>query len=165
MRCNLKNDNITAKYLMSSALDNKICLYDLRGQLLKTIDGKVSSLYDCRLSPDGRFVIVSGFTPDVFVFEPTFSRDGAFQNAKKVFTLSVSHSELNLWNYRFRVINPEFWEPLLMLLQREPSLSPETVIGVFSTPTSDTRLGKTLKSWESELAKQLAGMSVERDDC
>uniref|UniRef100_A0A8R1HPK7 WD_REPEATS_REGION domain-containing protein n=1 Tax=Caenorhabditis japonica TaxID=281687 RepID=A0A8R1HPK7_CAEJA len=81
-----------AKYLMSSALDNKICLYDLRGQLLKSIDGKVSSLHDCRLSPDGRFVIVSGFTPDVFVFEPVFSRDGAFQSAKKVFSLSGHQS-------------------------------------------------------------------------
>ncbi|CAI2341457.1 unnamed protein product [Caenorhabditis sp. 36 PRJEB53466] len=81
-----------AKYLMSSGLDNKICLYDLRGQLLKSIDAKVSSLYDCRLSPDGRFVIVSGFTPDVFVFEPTFSRDGSFQNAKKVYSLSGHQS-------------------------------------------------------------------------
>lgn len=76
---------------MSAALDNKICLYDLRGQLLQSIDAKVSSLYDCRLSPDGRFIIVSGFTPDVFVFEPIFTRDGTFQSAKKVFSLSVSY--------------------------------------------------------------------------
>lgn len=81
-----------AKYLMSAALDNKICLYDLRGQLLKSIDAKVSSLYDCRLSPDGRFIVVSGFTPDVFVFEPVFSRDGTFQHAKKVFSLSGHQS-------------------------------------------------------------------------
>lgn len=81
-----------AKYLMSAALDNKICLYDLRGQLLQSIDAKVSSLYDCRLSPDGRFIIVSGFTPDVFVFEPIFTRDGTFQSAKKVFSLSGHQS-------------------------------------------------------------------------
>ncbi|EGT59769.1 hypothetical protein CAEBREN_03892 [Caenorhabditis brenneri] len=81
-----------AKYLMSAALDNKVCIYDLRGQLLKTIDPKVGTLYDCRLSPDGRFIIVSGFTPDVFVFEPVFSRDGTFQNAKKVFSLSGHQS-------------------------------------------------------------------------
>ncbi|PIC45599.1 hypothetical protein B9Z55_005566 [Caenorhabditis nigoni] len=81
-----------AKYLMSAALDNKICLYDLHGHLLKSIDAKVSSLYDCRLSPDGRFIIASGFTPDVFVFEPVFSRDGAFQSAKKVFALSGQQS-------------------------------------------------------------------------
>ncbi|CAB3404244.1 unnamed protein product [Caenorhabditis bovis] len=77
-----------AKYLMTASTDNKIYLYDLRGSVLKCIDAKANSLHDCRLSPDGRFVIVSGFTPDVFVYEPIFSRDGNFQDAKKVFNMS-----------------------------------------------------------------------------
>ncbi|CAI5441838.1 unnamed protein product [Caenorhabditis angaria] len=81
-----------ARYLMSSSADNKVILYDLRGSILKIIDAKLGTLYDCRLSPDGRFVIVSGFSPDVFVYEPTFSRDGGFQDCKKAFNLGGQQS-------------------------------------------------------------------------
>ncbi|EFO85703.1 hypothetical protein CRE_02274 [Caenorhabditis remanei] len=140
-----------AKYLMSAALDNKICLYDLRGQLLKSIDAKVSSLYDCRLSPDGRFIIVSGFTPDVFVFEPVFTRDGVFQNAKKVFSLSVRRSSSFLsYSSRFRVTNQEFSQLHSTLLLLVQSPSQETASGEYLTQRFDMKRVRTRKLLESE---------------
>ena len=61
-------------------------------QILKKLDPKVSSIYDCSVSPDGRFITVCGFTPDVFVYEPVFKGEDGFQDCKKVFDLKVSFS-------------------------------------------------------------------------
>ncbi|VDO34421.1 unnamed protein product [Haemonchus placei] len=36
-------------------------LYDINGELLKTLEPKMSSLFDVEIPPDGRFVAVCGF--------------------------------------------------------------------------------------------------------
>ncbi|CAJ0605600.1 unnamed protein product [Cylicocyclus nassatus] len=82
----------TGKYLMSASPDMKIVLYDIHGNILKILEPKLSTLFDAVLSPDGRFVAVCGFTPDVIVYEVTFNREGVFQDAKKAFNLTDHHS-------------------------------------------------------------------------
>ncbi|KAK6051925.1 WD domain, G-beta repeat protein, partial [Cooperia oncophora] len=57
------------KFLMSASPDNKIVLYDIHGTVLKTLEPKMSSLFDVVISPDGRFVAACGFTTEVFVYE------------------------------------------------------------------------------------------------
>ncbi|VDN26934.1 unnamed protein product [Cylicostephanus goldi] len=82
----------TGKYLMSASPDMKIVLYDIHGNILKILEPKLSTLFDAVLSPDGRFVAVCGFTPDVIVYDVTFNREGVFQDAKKAFNLTDHHS-------------------------------------------------------------------------
>ncbi|CAI4223918.1 unnamed protein product [Auanema sp. JU1783] len=79
----------TGKFLMTASTDMKINLYNIRGEVLKVIEPKVSSLFDCCISPDGRFVAIAGFTPDVF---PKFDREGRFVDCKKAFDLKGHNS-------------------------------------------------------------------------
>ncbi|VDO34422.1 unnamed protein product [Haemonchus placei] len=80
------------KFLMSASPDNKIALYDIHGELLKTLEPKMSSLFDVVISPDGRFVAACGFTTEVFVYEVIFNREKVFQDAKRVFDLKGHNS-------------------------------------------------------------------------
>ncbi|VDL83218.1 unnamed protein product [Nippostrongylus brasiliensis] len=82
----------TGKFLMSASPDNKIVLYNIHGDVLKTLEPKMSSLFDVKLSPDGRFVAACGFTTDVFVYEVVFNRENVFQDAKKAFDLKGHNS-------------------------------------------------------------------------
>ncbi|KJH47641.1 WD domain, G-beta repeat protein [Dictyocaulus viviparus] len=82
----------TGKFLITSSHDMKVVLYDIHGNILKILEPKLSSLFDVSLSPDGRFVAVCGFTPDVFVYEVLFNRDGLFQDVKKAFDLKGHNS-------------------------------------------------------------------------
>ncbi|VDP50225.1 unnamed protein product [Heligmosomoides polygyrus] len=90
----------SGKFLMSASPDNKIVLYDIHGNILKTLEPKLSSLFDVKISPDGRFVAVCGFTTEVFVYEfavirwiqVLFSRENVFQDARKAFDLKGHNS-------------------------------------------------------------------------
>ncbi|KAJ1360999.1 Transducin beta-like protein 2, variant 2 [Parelaphostrongylus tenuis] len=82
----------TGKYLMSASLDMKIALYDIHGSVLKVLEPKLSALFDVTLSPDGRFIAACGFTPDVFVYEVLFNREGSFQEVKRAFDLKGHNS-------------------------------------------------------------------------
>lgn len=44
--------------------------------------------YCCKVSPCGRFVATSGFTPDVKVWEVKFSRSGEFEKVARAFDLT-----------------------------------------------------------------------------
>jgi tricorn protease-like protein len=54
---------------MSASSDCKIAIYDLQGNLLKQVEPKLNKLHSAVVSPCGRFVAASGFTPDVLVWE------------------------------------------------------------------------------------------------
>uniref|UniRef100_A0A0R3RS45 WD_REPEATS_REGION domain-containing protein n=1 Tax=Elaeophora elaphi TaxID=1147741 RepID=A0A0R3RS45_9BILA len=75
------------KFAMSASADNQLVIYSIHGEILKKIEPKLNILYNACISPCGRFVGVSGFTSDVFVFEVLFNRQGNFQDVKKAFEL------------------------------------------------------------------------------
>lgn len=54
---------------MSTSADNDVVIYNIHGEVLKKIELKLNILYSACISPCGRFIGASGFTPDVFVFE------------------------------------------------------------------------------------------------
>ncbi|VDM48442.1 unnamed protein product [Toxocara canis] len=80
------------KFVMSSSDDNKLVVYSLHGDVLKVVEPKLNILYEACVSPCGRFVAASGFTPDVFVFEVLFSRQGEFVDVKRAFELKGHRS-------------------------------------------------------------------------
>jgi hypothetical protein len=55
------------KFIMTCSNKNDLVLYDIRGEVLTRIDTCQMTTYTARISPCGRFVATSGFTPDVKV--------------------------------------------------------------------------------------------------
>ncbi|VBB30261.1 unnamed protein product [Acanthocheilonema viteae] len=80
------------KFVMSASADNQLVIYSIHGEVLKKIELKLNILYSACISPCARFVGASGFTPDVFVFEVLFDRQGNFQDVKKAFELKGHNS-------------------------------------------------------------------------
>uniref|UniRef100_A0A914V925 Transducin beta-like protein 2 n=1 Tax=Plectus sambesii TaxID=2011161 RepID=A0A914V925_9BILA len=77
----------SGKFLMSASSDNTLVVYDLHGDILKTIETKLNTLHRASVSPCGRFIAASGFTPDVVVWEVSFDKGGTFKGANKAFEL------------------------------------------------------------------------------
>ncbi|MCP9263622.1 hypothetical protein DINM_007010 [Dirofilaria immitis] len=57
------------RFVMSASPDNQLVIYNIHGEVLKKIELKLNILYRACISPCGRFVGASGFTPDVLIFE------------------------------------------------------------------------------------------------
>ncbi|XP_042146980.1 transducin beta-like protein 2 isoform X4 [Ixodes scapularis] len=74
-------------FIMSISKDTTLCVWSLKGDLLATLDTRhMNNYYGC-VSPCGRFVASSGFTPDVKVWEVCFSKTGEFKEVKRAFEL------------------------------------------------------------------------------
>ncbi|VDN04844.1 unnamed protein product [Thelazia callipaeda] len=87
------------KFAMSASFDSQLVIYTIYGNILKKVQPKLNILYEASISPCGRFVAASGFTPDVFVFEVLLDRHGNFQDLKKVFDLK-GHSS-GIYSFSF----------------------------------------------------------------
>ncbi|XP_054716385.1 LOW QUALITY PROTEIN: transducin beta-like protein 2 [Uloborus diversus] len=74
-------------FIMSCSADTTIVIWDLKGQKLASVDTHhINNYYAC-VSPCGRFIASSGFTPDVRVWEVCFSKTGDFKEVKRAFEL------------------------------------------------------------------------------
>jgi hypothetical protein len=80
---------------MSASGDNLIIIYDVHGNILKTLEPKLNTLHRAVVSPCGRFVGASGFCPDVFIWEVQFDRGGNFQGVIRAFELKVCCAYIN----------------------------------------------------------------------
>ncbi|XP_014605849.1 PREDICTED: transducin beta-like protein 2 [Polistes canadensis] len=89
----------TGRYIISCSEDNDLIIWDLKGQPLTTIELKLGSTHRARISPCGRFVTTSGFTPDVNVWEVVFSKSGDFKQVSKAFDLTGHSSGVYDVNY------------------------------------------------------------------
>lgn len=78
----------TGKFIITCSKSNDLIIWDLKGQILATIELHLGSTYRARVSPCGRFVAVAGFTPDVNVWEVVFSKSGEFKTVAKAFDLA-----------------------------------------------------------------------------
>ncbi|KAG8175631.1 hypothetical protein JTE90_004509 [Oedothorax gibbosus] len=74
-------------FIMSCSDDTMIVVWDLKGQKLATIDTlHINNYYAC-VSPCGRFIAASGFTPDVRIWEVCFTKTSEFKEVKRAFEL------------------------------------------------------------------------------
>lgn len=78
----------TGKYIITCSKLNDLIVWDLKGQILTTIELHLGSTYRARISPCGRFIGTSGFTPDVNIWEVVFSKSGEFKQVTKAFDLA-----------------------------------------------------------------------------
>ncbi|KZC05484.1 Transducin beta-like protein 2, partial [Dufourea novaeangliae] len=89
----------TGKYIVTCSKTNDLAIWDLKGQILATIELHLGSTYRARVSPCGRFVAASGFTPDVNVFEILFTKSGDFKQVSKAFDLAGHSSGILDFNF------------------------------------------------------------------
>ncbi|XP_032902020.1 transducin beta-like protein 2 isoform X1 [Amblyraja radiata] len=77
----------TGKFIMSASNDTTILIWDLKGEVLTTINTNQMNNAYATVSPCGRFVASCGFTPDVKVWEVCFSKSGEFREVVRAFDL------------------------------------------------------------------------------
>ncbi|KAJ3589055.1 hypothetical protein NHX12_009903 [Muraenolepis orangiensis] len=77
----------TGKFIMSASSDTSIHIWDLKGEILASINtNQITNSY-AAISPCGRFVASCGFTPDVKVWEVCFLKSGEFKEVTRAFDL------------------------------------------------------------------------------
>lgn len=75
------------KFIMTCSSDTTLMIWSIKGDVLETIDTRQMNNSFGAVSPCGRFVASSGFTPDVKVWEVGFDRAGNFTGCKRAFEL------------------------------------------------------------------------------
>ncbi|CAH2048631.1 unnamed protein product, partial [Iphiclides podalirius] len=76
------------KFMMSCSSKTDMVIWDLKGQQLDRLDTYLMSTHSARISPCGRFVVATGFSPDVKVMEVCFAKSGEFKQVAKAYELS-----------------------------------------------------------------------------
>lgn len=77
----------SGKWIMTCSGDTTILIWDLKGEILATIDTHQVNNSQGKVSPCGRFVASSGFTSDVKAWEVVFDKSGSFSSVKRAFEL------------------------------------------------------------------------------
>ncbi|XP_070839208.1 transducin beta-like protein 2 [Chaetodon trifascialis] len=77
----------TGKFIMSASTDTSIHIWDLKGDVLASINTNQMTNSYAAISPCGRFVASCGFTPDVKVWEVCFGKGGEFREVARAFDL------------------------------------------------------------------------------
>ncbi|XP_011307623.1 transducin beta-like protein 2 isoform X2 [Fopius arisanus] len=88
------------RFIMTCSKKNDLIIWDLKGEIIATVDTYLGSTYAAKISPCGRFVAASGFTPDVKVWEVGFTKAGDFKQVGKAFDLA-GHSS-GVYDFDFR---------------------------------------------------------------
>lgn len=76
------------RYIMTCGKTNDLIIWDLKGEILATVDTILGSTHKAKISPCGRFVAAAGFITDVKVWEVKFSKTGDFKQIGKAFNLT-----------------------------------------------------------------------------
>ncbi|KAG0711226.1 Transducin beta-like protein 2 [Chionoecetes opilio] len=79
---------VTGKFIMTCNNKNQLVIWSLRGEVMEMVDTRHGDTYSATLSPCGRFVATTGFTPDVKVWEVRFGKTGTFEGIKRAFDLT-----------------------------------------------------------------------------
>uniref|UniRef100_A0A8C5QQ43 Transducin beta-like protein 2 n=1 Tax=Leptobrachium leishanense TaxID=445787 RepID=A0A8C5QQ43_9ANUR len=77
----------TGKFFMSASSDTTILVWNLKGEVLASINTNQMNNAYAAVSPCGRFVASCGFTPDVKVWEVCFAKGGVFREVCRAFDL------------------------------------------------------------------------------
>ncbi|XP_028838700.1 transducin beta-like protein 2 isoform X2 [Denticeps clupeoides] len=77
----------TGKFIMTASSDTTILVWDLKGEVLASINTNQMTNSYAAVSPCGRFIASCGFTPDVKVWEVCFGKSGEFKEVTRAFDL------------------------------------------------------------------------------
>ncbi|CAF5001708.1 unnamed protein product, partial [Rotaria magnacalcarata] len=89
----------TGKFIISAEVNNKIVLYDTKGEVLDTIETHQGHLTYAAVSPCGRFFGSSGFMSDVRFYEVCFEKsNGNFKETRKAFDLKGHNAQVSCFS-------------------------------------------------------------------
>ncbi|KAK7066221.1 Transducin beta-like protein 2 [Halocaridina rubra] len=80
--------DINGKFIMTCNNKNELIIWNLRGEILQNVDPRHGDTYSATLSPCGRFIATTGFTPDVKIWQVKYSKSDTFEGVRRVFDLS-----------------------------------------------------------------------------
>jgi len=80
------------KFIATCTDKTDLIVWNLKGDVLDRINTNHNLTYCCKVSPCGRYVASSGFTPDVKVWEVKFARSGDFEKVLRAFDLTGHRS-------------------------------------------------------------------------
>uniref|UniRef100_A0A3P9PU02 Transducin beta like 2 n=1 Tax=Poecilia reticulata TaxID=8081 RepID=A0A3P9PU02_POERE len=89
----------TGKFIMSASTDTTILIWDLKGELLASINTNQMTNSYAAVSPCGRFVASCGFTPDVKVWEICFGKGGEFREVARAFDLKGHSAGVHAFDF------------------------------------------------------------------
>ncbi|KAF5296510.1 hypothetical protein FQR65_LT01499 [Abscondita terminalis] len=78
----------SGKFIITCSNKTDLVIWDLRGQQLARIDTYLMNTYCAKISLCGKYIVASGFAPDVKVWEVVFNKGGEFQEVKRIFDLT-----------------------------------------------------------------------------
>lgn len=87
------------RFIITCSKVNDLIVWDLKGEQLAIIDTYLGSTHRAKISPCGRFIAASGFTPDVKVWEVVFTKSGEFKHVSKAFDLAGHSSGIYDFNF------------------------------------------------------------------
>lgn len=76
------------KFMMSCSSNNDMVIWDLKGYQLDRLDTYLMTTHSAKVSPCGRFVVATGFAPDVKVMEVCFTKNGDYKQTTKAYELT-----------------------------------------------------------------------------
>ncbi|XP_018570810.1 transducin beta-like protein 2 isoform X3 [Anoplophora glabripennis] len=91
------------RFIMTCSNKTDLVLWDLKGQKLTQIDTYLMNTTCAKISPCGRFVVATGFTPEARVWEVIFNKSGEFVEIKQVKQLTLSGHSSGVYDVAFDV--------------------------------------------------------------
>ncbi|UJR23331.1 hypothetical protein I4U23_026345 [Adineta vaga] len=89
----------TGKFIMSAEVNNKIVIFDIKGEVLSSVETHQGHLNYAAVSPCGRFFGSSGFMSDVRFFEVCFEKsNGNFKEIRKAFDLKGHDAQVTCFS-------------------------------------------------------------------
>ncbi|XP_052801021.1 transducin beta-like protein 2 [Mya arenaria] len=89
----------SGRFIMSISSDTAMIVWSIKGDVLSEINTNHMNNYYGAVSPCGRFVASSGFTPDVKVWEVCFTKTGDFQEVRRAFELKGHSAGIHSFSF------------------------------------------------------------------
>ncbi|KAJ8922903.1 hypothetical protein NQ315_001445 [Exocentrus adspersus] len=91
------------RFIMTCSNKTDLVLWDLKGQKLGEIDTYLINTVCAKISPCGRFIVATGFTPEARVWEVVFNKSGEFMEIKQVKQLTLGGHSSGVYDIAFDV--------------------------------------------------------------
>ncbi|XP_042866984.1 transducin beta-like protein 2 isoform X2 [Penaeus japonicus] len=79
---------VTGNIIMTCNNKNQLVIRNFKGEVLETVDTRHGDTYSATLSPCGRFIATTGFTPDAKVWNIKFGASESFEGLKRAYDLT-----------------------------------------------------------------------------
>ncbi|XP_050508502.1 transducin beta-like protein 2 isoform X2 [Diabrotica virgifera virgifera] len=91
------------KFIITCSNKTDLVVWDLKGQKMAVLDTYLMNNTCAKISPCGKFIVVSGFSPEAKVWEVFFNKSGEFQEVKPIKELTLGGHTSGVYDVGFDV--------------------------------------------------------------